>query len=151
MIVLDEDAPASAGLATLREHVVDSRVKLYGFPSQDLSDGTWKSQPKGRTVEGVLTDDLPGGRVQFDGRRTKSGVKKGFSGGGLYDPKRACVVGMIVEVDTDGSNTGEAISVPSLAQVGVKQASSSFSTRRDTKRTIRQVTFDQAARQESRD
>jgi hypothetical protein len=144
VIVLDRDAPAAVGLATLREHIVDAPVKLFGFPRQELSDGTWKSHPKGRNVDGTLTGDLPGGRVQFNGRRTSGGVKKGYSGAATYDPERACVVGMIVELDTDGSNTGEVISVPSLATVGIKPASSSFSARPDAKRTIRQATLDQA-------
>ncbi len=144
MIVFEEDAPSSVGLATLREHVVDSPVKLFGFPRQELSDGNWKSHPKGRTVEGTLVAPLPGGRVQFNGRQTKRLVTKGYSGAGLYDPKRACVVGMIVENDTDDSNTGEVIDVPSLAKAGIKQARQAFAMRGGAKRTIRKATFDQA-------
>ena len=144
VIVLDKDAPSSVGLATLREHVVDSSVKLFGFPRQELSDGSWQSHPKGRTVAGTLIAPLPGGRVQFNGRQTKRLVTKGYSGAGLYDPKRACVVGMIVELDTDGSNTGRSGRRALLGQ-GRHQATSpsALATRGDAKRTVRKATFDQ--------
>ena len=105
LIKLEEDAPNYVGGATLRNHVSDAEVKVYGFRGKKLRDGSWQSHPDGEIAVGRVTGSLPGGRAQFDGKDTTGAViQKGFSGAGVYDPKQDAVVGMVVVADKNKKN-----------------------------------------------
>jgi hypothetical protein len=136
VIRLVAPAPASVERAALRKYnftrLADHPLKVYGFQSKVLSDGSWVSHPTGETSEGRIVGPLPGGRAQFDGLPvTGAAVQHGFSGAGVYDPNQDAVVGMVVETDKDRTKrVSQIIGTPSLeAALGTREGSASAKAR----------------------
>jgi hypothetical protein len=120
VILLMEDAPPSVGRANLRKHAKtepsDIHPTAYGFRAKKLNNGSWQSHSRGEIAAGTIIGSLPGGRGQFDGLPiTGAAVQRGFSGAGIYDPRRDAIVGMVVEADKNKrKKIAQFIDVPSI-------------------------------------
>jgi len=86
------EPPAGAAPAPLDPGDRSDRhtVSVYGYPNNGLADGLWVPA----TVAG------PGGADpmwrQLDGTGEGAAVQRGFSGGGVWDPARRRVLGLVV-------------------------------------------------------
>lgn len=118
VVRLHESAPASVGRANLRNHVLDTSVKVYGFPSIESMDGGWVSHPLGESLMAKITSSLVGGLVEcVVTEPSNATVERGFSGAGLYYSDKDAFVGMMVMSSKDKQKpTGMFISVDHLRE-----------------------------------
>jgi WD40 repeat protein len=115
VLVLDEPVPAGMAARVLcpaSADLVGRRWWAFGFPGGD---------PVGDAADGVVGESLSYGWLRLD-PQSRSGLALGFSGGGLWSPDFAAVVGLVGQYA--GSGAGRAVSLfqADLALPGEKLA-----------------------------
>ena len=115
VLVLNEPIPAGIAARVLCPQGVDLvglRWWAFGFPGGD---------PVGDAADGVVGESLSYGWLRLD-PQSRSGLALGFSGGGLWSPDFAAVVGLVGQYA--GSGAGRAVSLfqADLALPGEKLA-----------------------------
>ncbi|MGI5239661.1 trypsin-like peptidase domain-containing protein [Dactylosporangium sp. CA-139066] len=105
VLILAEDVPDQVVAAPLRSpaaaDLVDEQWWAFGFP-QDM--------PYGAEAHGVVGTDLAFGWLLLH-TESRYPVRPGFSGGGLWSPRYAAVVGLVGLANQSGQNVGDAMAV----------------------------------------
>jgi hypothetical protein len=108
---LEEEAPADAGVATLRE--LDVRRDRWFCVG-------WDNRGNNRETEGIFGTKLASGEFQLNAVSGRAPViDHGYSGAGVWSDAANAFVGMVVSKDRDQAETGLAYAIPTSVLLGV--------------------------------